>query len=206
MKPKTTGKRHPLLLYRRTMDRFILATLPLGAVMAAIQWPGLGLVPAGGQPLDLLLLITTIILLGMGLLGILFRNYAHVQARQDHLKVVTPLLSLKVSYRRLKSVHPATVGKLFPIHEAKWSERRFLEPFYGETAVIVELSAYPLSKRFLRFFLGEHTFLPHLTGFVFLVPDWMGLSTEIDGLNGKWRHMQSRSGSNAGISGIMGSK
>jgi hypothetical protein len=90
--------------------------------------------------------------------------------------VATPLLSLKVSYRRLKSVHPATVGKLFPNHQAKWSERRFLEPFYGETAVIVELSTYPLSKRFLRFFLGEHTFLPHLTGFVFLVPDWMGLS------------------------------
>jgi hypothetical protein len=206
MKPKDKGKRHPLLLYRRTINRFILATLPLGAVMAVIQWPGLGLVPPSQQPFDFLLLGTTIILLGLALLGILFRNYAYVQARKDHLKLATPLLSLKISYRRLKSVHPATIGKLFPIHEASWSERRFLEPFYGETAVIVELSGYPLSKKFLRFFLGQHTFLPHVTGFVFLVPDWMGLSTEIDGLNGKWRHLQSRPASNPGISGILGSK
>jgi hypothetical protein len=206
MKPKNMGKRHPLLLYRRTMDRFVLATLPLGAVMAVIQWPVLGLVSPNQQPFDILLLGATIILLGMALVGILLRNYSYVQARQDHLKLATPLLSLKISYRRLKSVHPTTIGKLFSINEASWSERRFLEPFYGETAVVVELSGYPLSKRFLRFFLGQHTFLPHGTGFVFLVPDWMGLSTEIDGLNGKWRHMQSRSGSNARMSGILGSK
>jgi hypothetical protein len=205
MKPKETGKRHPLLLYRRTMDRFILATLPLGIVLAVIQWPGLGLVPPNQQVVDFLLLGATIILLGMALLGILFRNYSYVQARQDHLKLATPLLSLSISYRRLKSVHPATIGKLFPIHAASWSERRFLEPFYGETAVVVELSGYPLSKRFLRIFLGQHTFLPHLTGFVFLVPDWMGLSMEIDSLNGKWR-MQSRPGDNAEMSRILGSE
>jgi hypothetical protein len=206
MKPKSIGKRHPLLFYRRTMDRFILATLPLGAVMAVIQWPALGLLPPSQQPYHTWLLGVTILLLGMALLGILLRNYAYVQARQDHLKLATPLLNLKISYRRLQSVHPATVGKLFPIHEASWSERRFLEPFYGETVVVVELSGYPLPKKFLRNFLSQHTFTPHLTGFVFLVPDWMGLSTEIDGLVGQWRHVQSRSAAAPGTSGVFGSK
>ena len=206
MNQKDTGKRHPLLFYRRTMDRFVLATLPLGMVMAVLQWPGLGLVPANRLSFDFLLMGATAILLSMGFVGIVLRKFSYIQANQDHLKLATPLLSLKVSYRRLKSVHPAAIGKLFPIHEASWSERRFLEPFYGETAVVVELTSYPFSKKFLRFFLGEHTFLPHATGFVFLVPDWMGLSTEIDALNGKWRFMQSRSDSTAGLSGILGSR
>jgi len=206
MKPKSVGKRHPLLFYRRTMDRFILATLPLGVVMVVIQGPAVGLLPPSQQPYDTLLIGATIVLLGMALLGILFRNYSYIQARQDHLRLGTPLLRLKISYRRLQSIHPATVGKLFPIHEASWSERRFLEPFYGETAVVVELSGYPLPKKFLRYFLGQHTFMPHLTGFVFLVPDWMGLSTEIDGLIGQWRHIQSRPASNLGASKIFGSK
>jgi hypothetical protein len=203
---KDSGKRHPLLLYRRTMDRFILATLPLGVVMAFIQWPGLGLIPPKQQGYDFLLLGATIILLAMALMGMILRNYSYIQAQKDHLKLATPLLSLKVSYRRLKSVHPVPIGKLFPVHQASWSERRFLEPFYGETAVVVELSGYPLSKRFLRFFLGQHTFLPHATGFVFLVPDWMGLSMEIDSLNGKWRHNLGNSVTNPRMRGILGSK
>jgi hypothetical protein len=206
MKQKNKGKRHPLLLHRRTMDRFILATLPLGLVMAVIQWPGLGILSSGQQNNDILLLFATFIVLGMALLGVIFRNFAYVQARADHLRVATPLFALKISYRRVMSVHPAAVGKLFPIHEASWTERRFLEPYYGETAVVIELSGYPLSKKFLRLFLGSHTFLPHRIGFVFLVPDWMGLSTEIDALHGKWRHLQSRAGTDAQMFNILGSK
>jgi hypothetical protein len=205
MKQKNKGKRHPLLLFRRTMDRFILATLPLGVVMGALQWPGLGLLPAG-QNADLLFLFATFIVLGMAVVGIIFRNYAYVQARADYLRLATPLFALKISYRRIMSVHPAAIGKLFPIHEASWSERRFLEPYYGETAVVVELSGYPLSKKFLRIFLGSHTFLPHRVGFVFLVPDWMGLSTDIDTLQGKWRHAHSRAATDSKMMNILRSK
>jgi hypothetical protein len=206
MKPKNKGKRHPLLLYRRTLDRFILATLPLGMVMAVIQWPGLGFLPSNQQKTDILLLFATFVVLGMAILGIIFRKYAYVQARADHLRVATPLFALKISYRRIISVHPASIGKLFPLHQASWTERRFLEPYYGETAVVVELSGYPLSKKFLRMFLGAHTFLPHRIGFMFLVPDWMGLSTEIDALHGKWRHMHSRAGTEAQVFNILRSK
>ncbi len=206
MKQKNKGKRHPLLLYRRTMDRFILATLPLGVVMAAIQWPGLGFLPDSHIYSDILLLLATFIVLGMAFTGIIFRKFAYVQAKADHLRVATPLFALKVSYRRVMSVHPASLGKLFPPHEASWTERRFLEPYYGDTAVVIELSGYPLSKKFLRMFLGSNTFLPHRTGFVFLVPDWMGLSTEIDALHGKWRHQQSRAGTDPQMLNILKSK
>lgn len=206
MKQKNKGKHHPLLLYRRTMDRFVLATLPLGVVMVVIQWPGLGLLSSTQQNYDNLLLIATVIVLGMALMGLILRSFAYVQARSDHLRLATPLFSLKISYRRIKSVHPAALAKLYPIHDASWSERRFLEPYYGETAVVVELSGYPLSKKFLRLFLGSYTFLPHNTGFVFVVPDWMGLSTEIDTLHGKWRHLQSRAGTDKRALNILGSK
>jgi hypothetical protein len=206
MKQKNKGKRHPLLLFSRTMDRFILATLPLGLIMAAIQWPGLGFLPSSQRTNDILLLFATFIVLGMAVVGIIFRKYAHVQARADHLRLATPLFALKISYRRIMSVHPAAIGKLFPVHEASWTERRFLDPYYGETAVVVELSGYPLSKKFLRLFLGSHTFLPHRTGFVLLVPDWMGLSTEIDALQGKWRHQNSRSGTDAQMANILRAK
>jgi hypothetical protein len=69
MKQKNKGQRHPLLLYRRMMDRFILATLPLGVVMVIVQWPGLGFLSSGQQNNDTLLMFATFIILGMAFLG-----------------------------------------------------------------------------------------------------------------------------------------
>jgi hypothetical protein len=111
---------------------------------------------------------------------------SYVQPRSDLFRIVTPFLRLNVSYRRVHSVHPAEFHKLYPPAEASWGERRFLRPFYGQTAVVVKLFDYPLHRRFLRFFLPPHMFDPTGKGFVFLVSDWMALSREMDNLRGQW--------------------
>jgi hypothetical protein len=114
----------------------------------------------------------------------------YVQAREDHIRLVTPFVNLKISYQRVRSFHTANFVQLFPPKEASWAQRRFLEPFYGRTALALELSKLPLSKGFLRLFFGPQMFLPTTTGFVLLVEDWLELSTEIDSRMGKWRQGQ----------------
>jgi extradiol dioxygenase family protein len=75
----------------------------------------------------------------------------------------------------------------FPPREQSWSQRRFLQSFYGETAVAVELHGYPLSRILLRLFLSPLIYLPQSTGFVFIVDDWMKLSTELDARIASWQ-------------------
>jgi hypothetical protein len=65
-----------------------------------------------------------------------------------------------------------------------------LDPFYGRTAVVVELSDYPMNPRIMRFFLAPQMFSPRSKGLVFLVPDWMAFSTELDSFWGAWLQSQ----------------
>jgi hypothetical protein len=99
-------------------------------------------------------------------------------------------LKLNVSYRRVRSVRPGEVVQLFPPKEQSWSQRRFLTTFYGKTAVTVELKGFPLSQTLLRLFLPPALFMPKGSGFVFIVEDWMKLSTEFDTRIGNWLNRQ----------------
>lgn len=185
MKTRTKGQRFRLLLYRRFFDRLWKATLVLGLALAGVWWQGeLGLIIVVPPALDPWIFLAAIVVLVFTLFAMLARNMSYVQARRDHLRVVTPFLRLKVSYRRVRSVHPAEFHQLFPPVEAGWADRRLLAPFYPETAVVVEVIDYPFSPALLRFFLPPQMFYPQMPGFVFVVNDWMTLSTEIDSLRG----------------------
>jgi hypothetical protein len=87
-------------------------------------------------------------------------------------------------------VHPTLVQQLFPPGESSWAQRSFLEPFYGKTAVVIELHGYPMSPALLKLFLPAQMFSPQFTGFVILVPDWMKMSTELDSFYGAWLQTQ----------------
>jgi hypothetical protein len=115
---------------------------------------------------------------------------AYTQAHQDHLSIVTPFLNLKISYRRIRSIHPSLLQQVFPKENAKWAENSFLQPFYGKTAMVVEIRNYPMSPRLLRLFFPRYMFSPRSPGFLLLVPDWMKFSTEIDSLRGNWMQSQ----------------
>jgi hypothetical protein len=109
---------------------------------------------------------------------------------------VTPFLNLKVAYRRIRSIHPALLQQIFPKESARWAETSFLEPFYGKTAIIIEVRGFPMNPSLLRLFLPRYMFSPMTSGFVLMVPDWMKFSTELDTLRGNWLHNQKMSRQN----------
>ena len=186
MKSRKAGSRHPLLFYRRTMDRLWKITLLLGLFMLAVWgWtiyrPSSVLSSSGVWMLG-----GAIAALALTAFAFFARYMAYVQAHAQYLKVVTPFLRMNVSYRRFRSVYPVLVQQLFPPKDSKRSQQNFLEPFYGKTAVVVDLRGYPLNPTLLKLFLPSQMFSPRTTGLVFVVSDWMGFSTELDSLQGSW--------------------
>jgi hypothetical protein len=201
MKVKKTGSRHPLLLYTRVMDRLWRYTLALGMLLLAVWgyswWTGEALLHAQyyrpvvlpGE-VDLLLLAGAVMALGFSLFAFFARRMAYVQPRRDHIRLVTPFLRTNISYRRILSTHPSEFAQIFPPKDASWAQRRLLEPFYGKTAVVLELSGFPMPPAALRLFLAPQMFYRRSKGLVLLVPDWMAFSTEIDSLMGAWQQLE----------------
>ena len=188
-----SGKRHPLLFYRRAMDRLWVATLFLGIILGGIWlWFWMSETPLIDPGNETWILAGSVAALGFTAFAYVARHAAYVQPQRDHLRLVTPFLRLNISYRRIRSVHPAGFQQLFPPGKASWAQRSFLEPFYVRTAVVVELTSYPMSPFLLRFFLGPQMFSPQSTGFVLLVPDWMEFSTEVDSFRSTWMQAQTR--------------
>jgi len=177
------GQRHPLLLYRRAMDRLWKPTLLLGLILAAASgWALISPVPLFRVDADVWLFVGALVSLAFSLFTFLMRRMGYVQAFPTYFVIVTPFLRLKVSYRRVRSIHPGSFQQLFPPAELKWGARNYLAPFFSYTAVVVDLSAYPLNRSLLKLFLPAQMFSPRSTGLVLLVPDWMALSTELDSL------------------------
>lgn len=198
MKTIKQGRRHSLLLYKRSLDRLWMPIFPIGLLIggwiwfSGKYWEGIGYIPSVPSPYDLLLYVALFASFAFTLFAWVARNLAYVQAKSDHLRIVTPFLAVKVSYRRVQRVHPAKLIQLFPPDKTRGSLSSLLSPYYGSTAIAVETKGYPLSPVLLRLFLGRQMFLPTTQGFVLLVSDWMALTTEIDSLQGAWRQKQNR--------------
>ena len=161
MSNKKAGRRQTLLLYERMMDRLWRVTLPLGLLMLAWwYWGGSIFFAQLNPPIDIITLCCAIALIFFSFFFIVTRRMAYVQAREDHLRMVTPFINLKIL---LPACTQCPSGKLcpdFPHKETSWSQRRFLEPFYGKTALALELTKLPFSRGFLSLFFGPQTFLP----------------------------------------------
>lgn len=185
------GTRHPLLMYRRMMDRVWKYTLVLGVLLAAAtRWPLLRERDIFGWSSNVWIMAAALLSLIVCGFAFLSRYMAFVQIRENALMLYTPFLRLKISFRRIRSVHPVLLQQLFPPDKSSWSQRNFLEPFYGLTALVVELRDYPMNPILLRLFLPAQMFSPRSAGFVLMVKDWMKLSTEFDSLHGAWLQRQ----------------
>jgi hypothetical protein len=180
------------------MDRLWRSTLPLGLLLLAVWgytwWTGSEVLSGqNAPPADLvqwLLLAGAAMVLGFTLFAFFARRMAYVQPRRDHIRLVTPFLRANISYRRIVSNYPAEFAQINPPRDAGWAQQRYLEPFYGKTAVVLELSTYPLPPAFLRLFLSPYMFYKRTRGRVLLLPDWMSFSTEIDSIMGAWQQEQ----------------
>lgn len=194
-KVRRAGSRHLLLFYSHSMDRVWKYMFALGAVVSLAG--GLALVAPGSLldiHTDFWLFILAVSAFALSAFAFVARRMAYVQARDRYLVIVTPFLRLRVGYPRIRSVHPTLIQQLFTPERLSWANRRFIEPFYGKTVLVVDLHGYPLSPALLKLFLPAVMFSPTGVGLVLLVPDWIELSTDIDSFYGAWLQQQGRGG------------
>ena len=190
-KPAKKGVRHPLLLYRRTMDRVGEYTLILGIFLGvAGGWPLLKETFIWGFNSTVWLLGIALLSFAISLFAYLTRLVAYVQVAESTLNVITPFIRMKISYRRIQSFHPVLVQQIFPSEGLSWATRSYLSAFTGKTALLVELRGYPINPAILHIFWSAQMFSPQSTGLVLLVSDWMKLSTELDSFYGSWMQAQ----------------
>ncbi len=178
------GKRYSLVVYTRTLDRWWPLLFCIGLATALLAWPVYQ---------DLYTRLTepwrwmTLASLGAGVvlvsvLMMLLRRSAYVQPLGDHLRLVTPLFRLNISYRRILQTTTSTMATLFPPRSLSGLRRDIVAPLWSLTAVVVQMSALPLSAFTLRLFLSPFFFKDRTPHLVILVNDWMGFSTELDSL------------------------
>jgi hypothetical protein len=152
-------------------------TLTLGAFWFFGPW--LGMYPPGSQT-DILLMVGTLLSLGLMLWALLTRNFAAVMVYPDHVRLVTPLMRLKISYKRMRSVKPSDIRLVYQDVRLSWADKRFLKPYYGQTVITLAVRDFPIPEWVMKLFLPKYYFLPKERGYLLLIEDWMGFSTEFD--------------------------
>lgn len=107
-------------------------------------------------------------------------RWAWVQCRADHLCIRSPFCPLALSYSRIQSVRPTRFSDVFDLAGETGARLHWLEPFLGETVVLVGVSSFPLNRRWLRLWFSPYLFDPRAPGLVLLVDDWLALSRQLD--------------------------
>jgi len=177
------GHKYPLIVYRHMLDRWWPAMIAIGLVMFALAY---------GEyidPLGKFLPWRWQLFGGIGILAILvglffifIRYIAYVQPLSNSLKLVTPFLRLNISYKRIRKTTTTEMHYLFPKKSMSGWVQDIFAPLATRTAVVIELSGYPVSPRLLRFFLSRFFFKDQTPHFVILVKDWMRFSTELESM------------------------
>jgi hypothetical protein len=101
------------------------------------------------------------------LVGIFFwviRYFAYVRPFPTHLKLVTPFMRINISYKRIRKTTATEMRYLFPLKSMSWWVREIFSPLATKTALVLELSGYPISPRLLRFFLYRFLQIKHASG------------------------------------------
>src|SRR5512140_2681449 len=178
------GKKYPLVVYTRMMDRWWPPIFLIGLATLALAWwiysdlytrltaPWKWMLLAGAGGLCVL----------AALLMLLLRGAAYTRPCADYLLVATPLLRMRISYKRIRGTRTADMGVLFPTRKMGFLRRDTIGPLLPLTAVVVQLSALPMPRSVLRLFLSPLFFMDNTPHIVLLVRKWMAFSTELDSL------------------------
>ncbi len=184
------GRRFRLLLYSRLYDTIWWPLVLLLIALGALWWYAPFIIFLA--PFDDLVLfaagLCALLLLGSALA----RPLSFVQCRPNHLRIQTPIFRLAISYDRIVTVRPTKFSDQYPPTTQRWSQRRFLDPFFPATAVGVTVRSYPIALKWLKVWLNDYLFTRDAPGFLFLVDDWMSLSREIDVYRDRWRDRKPR--------------
>src|SRR3990170_4878173 len=101
--------------------------------------------------------------------------------------LASPVFRLKISYRRIQSIRPIIIAKLYPPEYLRGSDLRLLAPFMGATALAIDLRSYPAHPIFLGLFFQRLFFAPDHEGFLLLVENWIELSSQLAVRLDSWR-------------------
>ena len=177
------GHKYPLIVYRHLVNRWWPALIAIGLGMFALAYSEYI------QPISQFISWRWQLFAAIGglsiFLGIFFwviRYFAYVQPYPNYLKLVTPFIRINISYKRIKKTTSSEMRYLFSRKSMSGWVQDIFSPLANNTAVVIELTAYPVSPVLLRLFLFRFFFKDKTPHFVILVKDWMRFSSELESM------------------------
>lgn len=177
------GHKYPLIVYRHMLNRWWPAMIAIGLGMFALAYSEYI------HPLGQFLPWRWQLAAAVGglaiVLGIFFwiiRHLAYVQPYPNHLKLATPFLRINISYKRIRKTTATEMRYLFSFKSMSWWVQDIFSPLATQTALVIDLTSYPISPVVLRLFLYRFFFKDKTPHLVILVKDWMRFSAELDSM------------------------
>jgi hypothetical protein len=177
------GHKYPLIVYRHMLNRWWTPMIAIGLGMFALAYSEYI------DPIGRFLPWRWQLFAGVGglaiFVGLFFwvsRYFAYVRPLANHLKLVTPFLRVNISYKRIKKTTATEMRYLFSYKSMSGWVRDIFSPLATQTAVVIELSGYPISPVLLRLFLSRFFFKDKTPHLVILVKDWMRFSSELESM------------------------
>jgi hypothetical protein len=175
-------KRYPLPLYERMLKRWISATFWIAVFVTGFGAAAWFFAPQLSDFNVYLLLGAGAVAFLITLILFLIRKSAYLQLYPDDLRLVTPFMRVKVGYRRIQRTYTADMSNLFPPKKVRGLRREILSPYIKNTAIVANLSAYPMAPWILHAFLSYFFFIPKDKSphFILLVDNWLDFSTDLE--------------------------
>ena len=177
------GHKYPLIVYRHLVNRWWPAMIAIGLGMFALAYSEYI------QPISQFISWRWQLFAAIGglsiFIGVFFwviRYFAYVQPYPNYLKLVTPFIRINISYKRIRKTTSSEMRNLFSLKSMSGWVQEIFSPLANNTAVVIELSGYPLSPVLLRLFLSRFFFKDKTPHFVILVKDWMRFSSELESM------------------------
>lgn len=176
-------KKYPLIVYQHMLNRWWPAMITLGLGMFGIAYaeylePMAPFLPWRWQLAGSVGVLAILV----GLFFLIAKQFAYVQPQLHSLKLVTPFMRLAISYKRIRKTTATEMHFLFPKNSMSGWVQDIFAPLSSRTALVIELSGYPVSPRLLRLFLSRFFFKDKTPHLVILVQDWMSFSAELESM------------------------
>jgi hypothetical protein len=111
--------------------------------------------------------------------AVLMRRGA-IRVLPKHLRLQGPLYGANISYGRIHSSTSARMEQHHHFDTLKGGEQSLLKPLYQQPCLFIELSSYPPSFKWRRFWFPRFLFGSSRPGLICAVEDWMNLSQDIE--------------------------
>lgn len=176
------GKRYPLIVYRHIVSRWWFAMIFMGLGLFALAY-GEYTAPLGKFLPDWKVYAAIGgLAVFVGVFFFVIRFMAYVQPHGDYLKLVTPFMRVNISYKRIRKTVTTEMRQLFPPKSMSGWVQDIFSPLSTKTALVIELTGYPVPRSVLRLFLSRFFFKDKTPHLVILVDDWLRFSSELDSM------------------------